>query len=254
MAERRMFSKSIINSGRFLRMPPTSRLLYYDLGMMADDDGIVEAYSVMAQTKATEDDLRVLVAKGFIRILNEDLVSYICDWNTNNTIRGDRYHPSIYAELIAEDTTGNGLTTNGIPTDNQLTTNGIPSGNQMETEVSIGKVNIGKNNNMSEFHDEFEDIWKIYPRKIGKPNAEKSYIKARKEGTTKEEVLEGLNRYNKYIRANKTEAKYIKHGSTWFNQHGWTDDYNINDTSSTGPALTLNEDGDWVDSSGSIYI
>lgn len=112
-----------------------------------------------------------------------------------------------------------------------------------------------KNNNMSEFHDEFEEIWSSYPRKIGKPNAEKSYIKARKEGTTKEEVLEGLNRYIEYIRANGTDTKYIKHGATWFNQHGWTDDYSINNNGNgAGPVLTLNEDGDWVDSSGSIYI
>lgn len=137
MAERRMFAKSVINSGRFLRMPPTSRLLYYDLGMMADDDGIVEAYSVMAQTKATEDDLRVLVAKGFIRILNDDLVSFICDWNTNNSIRSDRYHPSIYAELLE-------LTDNGIPTDSQLTTTRQPTDNQMETEVRLGKDRLGK--------------------------------------------------------------------------------------------------------------
>ena len=113
-------------------MPPTSRLLYYDLGMMADDDGIVEAFSVMTQTHATEDDLRVLVAKGYIRILNEDLVSLICDWKTNNTIRGDRYHPSIYAELI------------GQPTDNQLTTTWQPNDNQMETEVRLGKDRLGK--------------------------------------------------------------------------------------------------------------
>ena len=118
-------------------MPPTSRLLYYDLGMMADDDGIVEAYSVMTQTKATEDDLRVLVAKGFIRILNDDLVSFICDWNTNNSIRSDRYHPSIYAELLE-------LTDNGIPTDNQLATTWQPTDNQMETEVRLGKDRLGK--------------------------------------------------------------------------------------------------------------
>lgn len=66
MAERRMFAKSIINSGRFLRMPPTSRLLYYDLGMAADDDGIVEAFAILRSTGATEDDLRVLAAKGFV--------------------------------------------------------------------------------------------------------------------------------------------------------------------------------------------
>ena len=52
MAERRMFSKSVINSARFLRMPQTSRLLYYDLGMAADDDGIVEAYTVLRMTGA----------------------------------------------------------------------------------------------------------------------------------------------------------------------------------------------------------
>lgn len=77
MAERRMFAKSTIGSARFLRMPSTSRLLYYDLGMQADDDGVVEAFSVMRTTGATEDDLRVLASKGFVRVLNDDLVTYI---------------------------------------------------------------------------------------------------------------------------------------------------------------------------------
>ena len=44
MAERRMFAKSVIGSARFLKMPPTSRLLYYDLGMQADDDEIGRAH------------------------------------------------------------------------------------------------------------------------------------------------------------------------------------------------------------------
>lgn len=216
MAERRMFAKSIINSGRFLKMPPTSRLLYYDLGMMADDDGIVEAYSVMTQTKATEDDLRVLVAKGYVRILNEDLVTVICDWKTNNTIRSDRYHQSIYAELICQ------------PTDNQLTTNGIPNDNQMETEVRLGKVSIGKNNIYAEIEEEFEQIWKTYPRKEGKTNALKAYIKARtdkKDPVSMEDVQNGLQAYIEYIKAEGTPTQYIKHGSTWFNQRCWNDEY-----------------------------
>ena len=80
MAERRMFAKSVIGSARFLRMPPTSRLLYYDLGMQADDDGVVEAFSVMRTTGATEDDLKVLASKGFVTVMNDDLVTYITDW------------------------------------------------------------------------------------------------------------------------------------------------------------------------------
>lgn len=132
MAERRMFAKSIIGSARFLRMPPSSRLLYYDLGMYADDDGVVEAFSVMRQTGSTEDDLRVLVTKGFVTVLNEDLVSLITDWNTNNFIRNDRYHPSIYKDLVLR-------LTDGIPTDNQRYTE-VSIGKDSLDKVSIGKV------------------------------------------------------------------------------------------------------------------
>ena len=135
MAERRMFAKSVIGSARFLRMPATSRLLYYDLGMEADDDGCVEAFGVMRKTGATEDDLRVLASKGFVRVLNEDFVSYILDWHTNNQIRKDRYHESVYKSLIDGECTvvlGNG------------STNGQPAVNQMETEVRLGKGSIGK--------------------------------------------------------------------------------------------------------------
>lgn len=133
MAERRMFAKSIINSARFLRMPPSSRLLYYDLGMQADDDGVVEAFTVMRTTGATEDDLRILCSKGFIVVLNEDLVSYITDWKRNNLIKNDRYHPSVYADLLVQIQGG----TQAEPAWN-------PSGTQVEPEVSIGKSSIGQ--------------------------------------------------------------------------------------------------------------
>ena len=103
MANRRMFAKAVIGSGRFLRMPPSSRLLYYDLGMSADDEGVVEAYPVLRTTGATEDDLRILIAKGFIQILDPDeLVAYLTDWNVNNTVRKDRFTPSIYHDLLIQ--------------------------------------------------------------------------------------------------------------------------------------------------------
>lgn len=138
MAERRMFAKAIIGSARFLRMPATSRLLYYDLGMDADDDGCVEAFSVMRKTGANDDDLRVLVSKGFVKILNEDLVSYILDWKVNNQIRKDRYHESVYKDLIAE-------SCDVVRLDgNQTETSGLPNGSQTETEVSLGKSSLGK--------------------------------------------------------------------------------------------------------------
>ena len=125
MAERRMFARSIISSARFLRMPAASRLLYYDLGMDADDDGVVEAFCVIRKTGATEDDLQILADKGFVRILNDDLVSYIVDWRVNNQIRNDRYHAGIYKGLLDACVSGNQVTTNCQPDGNNLTPESI---------------------------------------------------------------------------------------------------------------------------------
>ena len=41
MAERRMFSKTVIDSDVFSDMPLTTQALYFHLGMRADDDGFV---------------------------------------------------------------------------------------------------------------------------------------------------------------------------------------------------------------------
>ena len=97
MANRRMFSRSITGSGRFLRLSAQARALYYDLGMEADDDGFAEAYVRMLATGSTEETLMELSDKGFITILDwDDLVVHINGWQENNLIRKDRYTPSRY--------------------------------------------------------------------------------------------------------------------------------------------------------------
>lgn len=91
-------------------------------------------------------------------------------------------------------------------------------------EDKIEKDNIYADSE-SAYESEFDSIWKLYPRKEGKSNAYKSYVKARKDGETKESILDGLNRYLTQIKAEETPAKFIKHGSTWFNQRCWHDEY-----------------------------
>ncbi len=149
MAERRMFAKSVTNSARFLRMPPSSRLLYYDLGMNADDDGVVEAFTVIRTTGAAEDDLNVLIARGFIIQLNDDLVSYITDWHTNNQLRRDRYTRSVYGDLLVKVVDCEQPLIAGLPSGNQTATTGKPNGNQTATNgiptVATGKDRVGKN-------------------------------------------------------------------------------------------------------------
>ena len=154
MASRRMFSKRLINSARFLKMPISCQALYFHLGLNADDDGIVEAYNVIKTIGCTEDDLKVLVAKGFVNVLNEDLVSYITDWKENNSIRADRKIDSIYKDLLLEmiptvellEKKTSTKKSNIQPNDNQMTTNVQPNDNQMTTNVQhrLGKDRLGK--------------------------------------------------------------------------------------------------------------
>jgi len=264
MAERRMFAKTIINSGRFLRMPATARLLYYDLGMMADDDGIVEAYAVMCQTKASEDDLNTLVDKGFIKILNEDLVAVICDWKTNNSIRSDRYKPSAYAELLSEpedeETENNDIPPNSKDdtaeenavntNDNQLATNGIPTDTEVHPQVRLGKDRIYNNNtsadksavservSSSEIEKEFDELWNKYPRKEGRKKAFAAYRKARlrkEKPCSFEQVLKGIAEYSNRIRG--SDPRYIKQGQTYFIGECWNDEFIMANDRPPDPAI-----------------
>lgn len=97
MANRRMFAKTIIENDDFLDMGATARLLYYDLGVQADDDGFVQPKRVMRMTGASADDLKVLITKGFV-IPMEDGVLVIRDWLINNEIRQDRYKETIFQD------------------------------------------------------------------------------------------------------------------------------------------------------------
>jgi DNA-binding MarR family transcriptional regulator len=93
---------------------------------------------------------------------------------------------------------------------------------EQSSHNNITNTNSDRKNDI---YAEFESIWKLYPRKEGKSNAYKSYVKARKDGETKESILDGLNRYLTQIKAENTPTQYIKHGSTWFNQRCWHDEY-----------------------------
>ncbi len=95
-----MFARSIVESAKFLKLPATSQLLYFHLGMNADDDGVVEAYSVLRIANANEDDLEVLAGRGFVKVLNEDYVTYIFNWRKHNNLRADRKVDSVYKELL----------------------------------------------------------------------------------------------------------------------------------------------------------
>ena len=100
-------------------------------------------------------------------------------------------------------------------------------GVENQGQYNINNKNI---NNIKEYKEKFEELWKLYPNKKGKENAYKSFIKAMKKNINIDDIRKGIEKYNEYIKNKKVEEQYIKHGSTWFNQKCWEDDYNIIDT------------------------
>lgn len=102
MADRRMFAKTIIDSDAFLDMPLSSQSLYFHLSMRADDDGFLNnPKKVQRMIGASDDDLKLLIAKKFL-IPFESGVVVIKHWRIHNYIQKDRYKPTVYADEKAQ--------------------------------------------------------------------------------------------------------------------------------------------------------
>ena len=98
-----------------------------------------------------------------------------------------------------------------------------------DNKILIQNTNILNTNNIKEsIKEKFEELWKLYPNKKGKAEAYKHFEKAIKKGVKIETIEDGIQRYVAFIEAEHIIPKYIKHGSTWFNQECWNDDYTIN--------------------------
>ena len=142
MEERRMFEKTIIDSDAFLDMPLSTQALYFHLSMRADDEGFINnPKKIQRMTGCSDDDLKILCAKNFI-IPFESGIVVVKHWRIHNYIQKDRFKETVYKEER------NLLTVkkNGAYT---LDTECIQDGYSLETQDSIGKDSIGKDNNIT---------------------------------------------------------------------------------------------------------
>ena len=181
MAERRMFSKAIIDSDAFLDLPLSTQALYFHLSMRADDDGFVNnPKKIQRMIGASDDDCKLLLLKQFI-ISFESGIIVIRHWRLHNYIQKDRYKQTLYqAEKNQLQLQENGMYTECIQNVSKL-----------DTQVSIGKDNIDKirDNNITnetaerrsvnpEIEDFFETLWKMLKSNA---NDRKSKVSAKRK-------------------------------------------------------------------------
>lgn len=212
MAQKRMFDKAITNSDTFLELTDACQNLYFHLSMNADDDGFVDNWkSILRMTNHKPSDMQELAKASFI-IPFESGVIVIRHWRMNNYLRVDRYKETTHKfekSLLKLGENEEYLLDNEVF--------GIPMVNPDKNSIEENSID----NNI--YSVEFEELWKLYPKKIGKQDALKHYTNARKKGTTFEEVKEGLNKYLQYCE--KTKWYSPKDGSTWFHKKSWNDVY-----------------------------
>lgn len=239
MAQRRMFSIKIVGSDAFLEMSTSSRELYFQLGMYADDDGFVSPKKVMRMIGASDDDLKLLIAKRFVLPFENGII-VVKHWRMNNLIRKDFYKETEYIEQKRRLF----LKENGSYTDNsengtlflgngKITASNIDENDcqqnvtKMLPQDRLGKDSIGKNKEyMSATADsqssnkEFDEFWDKYPRREQKKKSLDIW-KRKQFGNQLDKILSFIE---KAKQTDRWKKGFIKQPPAFLNGECWNDD------------------------------
>lgn len=143
MADKRMFSKAIIDSDKFIDLPLSTQALYFHLAMRADDDGFVNCSNRIRKTiEASTEDMQRLEENGFI-ISFESGIVVIVHWHLHNTLKNDRYKKTIYqnekSRLVKSEAKVYRLA-DCIQSGSKSDTNCIQSGSKSDTQIRKAKT------------------------------------------------------------------------------------------------------------------
>lgn len=165
MAERRMMSKKIIDTDNFLDMPQSTQCLYFHLLLRADDDGFIQSpKSIMRITGCKDDDLKLLIAKGFV-IGFETGVIVIRHWRIHNYVQSDRYSKSELQEAKCVELKNKvyEVVEQPINPDNTcMDTKCIQNGYNLDTQIRIDKIREEENRIETICHVSHDDVDKSH--------------------------------------------------------------------------------------------
>ena len=231
MAERRMFSKKIIDSDAFLDMPLSTQALYFHLSLRADDDGFINnAKRIQRAIGCSDDDIKLLIMKSFV-IAFPDGICVIKHWRIHNYLRKDRYDETTYKEhkdaLLVKKNGAYSLKSDEqeIGLVDQIATVGIPNGNQRLTQDRLGKDRIGKDKhscaNATQIISQFEQFWVAYPRKVDRSKAQNAFNKVKPDDDLFAVIMESLDKHKLCEQWQREGGRFIPYPATWLNNRRW---------------------------------
>ena len=169
--------------------------------------------------------LKALIEKGYI-VKDEEYINNVkcCKYRTVNPDevcnKVDHYATKLHGGMQQSCTNDN------IDNNKYNNTNNINNNTSTESKTDPSEPRPASTKLTHE--QEFERLWNCYPagRKQGRKKAYACYLRARRNGTSYSEVMEGLKAYLRQITIEKTDIQYVKQGGTWFSGEGWKDEYN----------------------------
>lgn len=223
MAEKRMFTKTIVDSDVFLDMPQSAQNLYFHLNMRADDEGFINApKKIMRMIGSNQNDIEILLAKRYLLGFESGVV-VVKHWLMHNAIRQERIKSTMYVEERESLETK----VNGSYTEKSAHCQTNVSQVSAESPLRLDKIRLEENS--IDYKEHFESVWKLYPLKKGKGRISLSKLKTFVKYSL-EEWTTIIERYNSTVE----DKNYLMHGSTFFNG-GYIDylDENYEETTPT---------------------
>ncbi|WP_437788467.1 helix-turn-helix domain-containing protein [Lacticaseibacillus paracasei] len=203
------------------QLPQGAKLLYSEITALSNKNGycwasndyFAKLYSVSNRT-----------IKSWLKCLEDN--SYI-----RRVVKYKNGSKEIEQRFISLAPRSENLTPSAIksthPSEENFPTSGRKLHHPSEENCPENNTSINKNIRASStLESDFEKLWKLYPKKIGKKPALAAYKRAmsrKKNPATNRQIQDGIVAYRQLISSKGTEKRFVKDGSTFFNQEAWND-------------------------------
>lgn len=267
MAERRMFAKTIIDSDHFVDMPLSTQALYFHLAIQADDDGFVSnPKRVMRTVGCGEDEIKLLIAKGFI-IPFDSGICVITHWKIHNYIQSDRYKETVHLneKKLVEVKPNRVYALTESPCLLPLCdmdTQCIHDVSNLDAQYRLDKSSLDKNREGNNTHSNSENppkgpksilnitqqklfnrFWDVYPKKSSKGDAQKAFRAINPDEELVKKIIDGVERAKRHDTRFR-EMQYTPYPASWLRATGWEDNYD-NKVSHQMPQKRVYEEESW---------